>query len=128
VYGDLAESGGTGNFDIRMQNGSNGNETTVIVGGNVSGIDFAGATGIGQSAGYSLIDITGTLSDSTITLGEHADITVDSTVSGVEASVTTDSDFTLVGAVTNMTLDAGENENMLELEHQRTFCSRLTQC
>ncbi len=90
VFGNLFQNGGSANLKVLLQNGTDdANRTIVDVDGNATEITFAGATGIGQTAGFVKLDVAGNVTDSDINLGDDCILIIDGVVSSNPSAAVT---------------------------------------
>ncbi len=83
TFGNVSENGRMGrNFKFKFENGTDALRTKLTVDGSVADYDLIPTTGIGNRGEYVTIDVTGDVTDSTLSLGNHATVTVGGDVTG----------------------------------------------
>ncbi len=109
---DFVKTTGTTNYGVRVEDGSSGDETTLDVGGDVTGVNITRTKG--DVGDWVKIDVDGDANDLGITLRDNITIIVDGDLIGVGTGtaatkwkVEDDSTITVLGDVDSMNLTLG---------------------
>ncbi len=98
VDGNLSKVTGTQDYLIRVKDGASGNETEVLVGGNITGIDIVAARN--NNGDWARINATGDVADSDFDLRDNVSMDVDGDMGTTTLSVRDGSNIDVAGDVT----------------------------